>query len=570
MRGLALDALRQLRDGPCSALDMRDAGTAQHLFDFLTGPADDDYTDLLAHEFAYPGDAGAPTWTVSDFGERRLSALVIGAGLSGLSCAHRLHQAGVDVTVVEKNSDVGGSWHENTYPGCRLDTTNFGYSFTFAQTQLWPTQYSTQPAIYSYFRNVADRRGLRELITFDTTVSSLDFDDSTKKWTARLVDSAGRTSTLTTDLVVSATGQLNQPNIPDIPGSDNFSGPRWHTARWRHDVDVGRRRVGVIGTGASAFQAIPELASSSPAVIVFQRTPPWLLPAPDYRQRIAPGMTWLLRHVPHYYRWYRLFQFWTTVEGRRPYVEVDPTWTGTDSVSAKNNELREVLTGYLENQFGARPDLLPAVTPSYPPGAKRMLRDDGAWAETLSKSHVELVTAPIERLEPDGVRTSDGVLHEVDVLVYGTGFKASEFLGSLTVTGRDGRDLHAYWDGDARAFHGITVPGFPNLFCLYGPNTNLVVNGSILLFSELAVNVVLEAARALLEGDHRTVEVREGPYLRHNEELDRANALMAWGASEVSSWYKNARGRVTQNWPYRTLDYWRATRVVDAEHYEFD
>ncbi|SJM53681.1 Cyclohexanone monooxygenase [Actinomycetales bacterium JB111] len=564
----ALRGLARLRSGTCTELDLSSEKAVKPLFDFITGPGAEEYVPLLRHELGYPRDLAEPAWDAATLAPgRTLRAVVIGAGLSGLVAAHRLHQAGVDVAVVDKNAEVGGTWYENTYPGCRLDTTNFGYSYTFAQTSRWPNQYSPQRSIHGYLRTVADTTGIREHVRSSTTVTALTYDEKSSVWSIDLIGPTGSPERLDAEMVVSAVGQLNQPNVPTIPGADTFAGESWHTARWRHDIPLEGKKIAVIGTGASAFQVIPEVAKSAAEVTVYQRTPPWLLPAPDYRSPIADGMQWLLEHVPHFHRWYRLYQFWTTVEGRRDYVDVDPEWTHPVSVSRNNDELRSVLTDYLETQFAGAPEMLDSVVPTYPPGAKRMLRDDGTWATTLMREDVHLVTDGIDHIEADGIVTTDGARHEADVIIYGTGFHASEFLRTLKVTGRGGQDLHDYWSGDARAYVGATIPGFPNLFCMWGPNTNLVVNGSILQYSEISSTLLVKAAHTLLDGAQE-IEVKKDVFDTFNERLDAANRMRAWGASDVSSWYKNASGRVSQNWPFSTLEFWNLTRSIDEESYD--
>jgi 4-hydroxyacetophenone monooxygenase len=251
-------------------------------------------------------------------------------------------------------------------------------------------------------------------------------------------------------------------------------------------------------------------------------------------------------------------------------VRVEEGWTSPngDSVGAMNEVLRQMLTLYLGEQFAGRPDLLDAVVPGYPPGAKRMLRDNGVWAGALRRDNVRLVTTGIREITPAGVVTDDGEAHDVDVVVYGTGFHASRFLTPMTVTGRDGVDLHERWAGEPRAYLGVTVPGFPNLFCLYGPNTNIVINGSIVYFSECGVRYILECLRLVLGTANAGLDVRTDVHDRFNEEVDAENRRMAWGASDVNSWYKNATGRVSQNWPFTLLAYWQRTLRPDPDDYE--
>lgn len=579
-RDLALHALGRLRDGEDTHVADPSSETLLRLMGFITGEAPVEYLPLMRHELGLPEDAGAPGWTKADVAPGTdFSVAVIGAGMSGIAAARRLAQARVPFVVFERNPDVGGVWYENSYPGCRLDTHNFAYSYSFAQRGDWPAQYSPRDAILGYFRDVSEEHALREHIRFGTEVVSATFDDATATWELRLrhtsetdggaTKGAVTDETLRVSAVVSAVGQLNRPHVPDFPGRETFAGQSWHSARWDHDVDLTGLRVAVVGAGASAYQIVPSIADRVRELRVFQRTPPWMIPTPDYHDDIPTGLAWLFTHVPQYHRWYRFYQFWVAVEGRRPFVQVDPSWRHDVSVSPANEALRRALVDHLHAQFGDRPDLLANVVPDYPPGAKRMMRDNGVWSAALKKEHVQLVTSGIQEITPRGIRTVDGLDHEVDVIIYATGFLASDFLAPMTVLGRDGVDLHEQWKGDARAFLGITIPGFPNLFCLYGPNSNLVINGSIILFSECAVHYTLESIRMLLTTGHRAMDCRWDAFCEHNCRVDEGNARMAWGASTVHSWYKNRFGRVAQNWPFSVLEYWRLTREPLPEHYEF-
>jgi 4-hydroxyacetophenone monooxygenase len=567
-RALALSALRRLAAGT-TPIDIAAPGALAPLMEFITGPIEADYVPLLSQELGIH-DGAAPAWSARALAPGRdFKVAIVGSGMSGLIAAYRLAQAGVDFAMFDRNPDIGGTWLVNTYPGCRLDTSNFGYSYSFAQKTDWRQQFSDRAAIHAYLAGVADAAGLRRSIRFETEVEALIFDDLDAMWTVHLRNKAGETRAERFNAVISAVGQLNRPSIPAFPGRDDFAGPAFHTAEWDHGVDLKGKRVALIGTGASAIQVAPAIAEEAAALDIFQRTPTWFVPTPSYLKEIGPGMSWLLANVPYYGRWYRFYLFWRGVEGRRPYMQVDPAWTRSGSVSAENEQLRQALKLYLEEQFADRPDLLPHVVPTYPPGAKRMPRDDGTWARTLKKPNVALVTEAIAGIEAGGIRTADGALHEADVIVYGTGFRASEFLTPMKVKGRGGADLHDYWDGDARAYLGVTIPGFPNLFCLYGPNTNLVFNGSLVMFSECGAHYAVDCIRTLIETGHRAMNVTPEAYRVYNERIDAENALMSWGASDVNSWYKNARGRVTQNWPLPSLDYWRWTRRAAPFDYDF-
>jgi 4-hydroxyacetophenone monooxygenase len=572
-RELAYESLIRFRDGGSRATAQPPAADVLRIMEFAVGDGADmeAYLPLLEEELAIRGeDRRAPGWRKADVApEAGFEVVIIGAGMSGLLAAHRLQQAGVHFVMVEKNADVGGTWLENTYPGCRVDNPNHNYSYSFAQRHDWPFHFSTQDVLLDYFRRCADTFGLREHIEFETEVLSATWSETARQWAVQVRRPGGRVETIDANAVVSAVGQLNRPLFPDIPGRDSFAGPTFHSARWDHTIDVSDKRVAVIGTGASAVQFIPEIAPGVEELLVFQRTPPWLGPTDDYHAAVEPGQRWLYAHVPSYSEWNRFHIFWKMGDGALAGVRVDPDWEPKGpAVGLFNDIVRQLLTGYLVAEFADRPDLLEKVVPSYPPGAKRLLRDNGVWARTLKRDNVQLITDSIREITPKGVVTADGVAHEVDVLVYGTGFQASKFLTPMKVTGRGGIDLHEHWAGDARAYLGITVPGFPNLFCLYGPNTNIVINGSIIYFSECGVRYILGCLGLLLGGGHRALDVRKDVHDEFNERVDAENALMAWGWSDVNSWYKNEHGHVAQNWPFTLLEYWQRTLAPDPGDYE--
>jgi 4-hydroxyacetophenone monooxygenase len=571
IRELALEVLTRFRDGGCRPAAVPADDDVLRIMEFAVGGGDmADYLPLLEEEMAHRGeDRRAPTWRRDEVAPGRdFRVVVIGAGMSGLLAGHRLAQAGVDFVIVDKNDDVGGTWYENVYPGCRVDNPNHNYSFSFAQRHDWPYHYSTQPVLHRYFQDCADVFGIRDRIRLGTEVVSATWSDDDARWTVTVRTAAGAEEAIEADAVISAVGQLNRPNFPDIPGLGSFAGPTFHSARWDRGVELSGKRVAVIGTGASAMQFVPEIAPDVGELLVFQRTPAWMVPTPEYHDAVPAGLTWLYNHLPAYSEFNRFCIFWKMGDGALANVTVDPDWDQPGSVGPMNEMVRLLFTEYLKGEFADRPDLLDALTPTYPPGAKRMIRDNGVWARTLKRDNVRLVTGGIREITPEGIVTAEGVTEAVDVIVYGTGFTASEFLVPMTVTGRGGRDLHAHWRGEARAYLGVTIPGFPNLFCLYGPNTNIVINGSIVYFSECGVRYILGLIGHLLSTGHRALDVRSGVHDEFNLAVDAENRRMAWGASDVSTWYKNASGRVSQNWPFTLLEYWRRTLAPDPEDYE--
>ena len=569
-RALAAAALGRYRDGGSVAAPPPDTGAVRQMLEFLAGgPIEDDYAALMTEELALDGvDLRAPGWTAAEIdAEREFRVAIIGAGMSGIATAHRLGQAGVPYVIFEKNADVGGTWLENQYPGCRVDVPNHFYSYSFAQTSGWPQHYSTQGVLLDYFRACADEFGIRPHVRFKTEVIDAAWLEDRSVWRIEVRASDGTTEVVEANAVVSAVGQLNRPKLPDIPGVESFQGEWFHSARWDTSIDLAGKRVAIVGTGASAAQFIPAVAETAAELTVFQRTPPWLLETPIYHDDLPAGARWLLDHVPAFAHWDRVWIFWRSHEVLIPMAAVDDAWTETGSVSMMNDLVRQLFTEYYRVQF-PDPELFDKVLPDYPPFSKRFVRDNGIWARTFLRENTSLDVRSIGAVTADGIRMADGTEQSFDVIIYGTGFQASSFLTPMSVRGVGGRDLHATWDGEARAYLGMTIPEFPNLFLMYGPNTNIVINGSIIYFSECEARYITESVRMLLERGAGAMNVRADVHDAYNEKVDAGNAAMAWGAASVNTWYKNAAGRVTQNWPFSLLEFWQRTQAPDPSDYQ--
>lgn len=569
VREQALPLIKAFRDGGGEPVPL-DEGVIQEMIQFMTAmQMEPEYVEFLQSElslgdepaFEQPALAGIDRDRLNDF-----SVLVIGAGMSGILTAIKLKEAGIPYTVIEKNPDVGGTWFQNTYPGCRVDSPNHTYSYSFAPRD-WPNYYSPQPVLLEYFQSVAKDHDIHDDIQFETEVERAEYDSAGKHWRVTVRAGDGTTSVLTANAVVSAVGQLNRPRYPDIEGIGSFRGPAFHSGEWEHEHDLTGKRVIVIGTGASAFQFTPIVAEQAASVTIFQRTPPWVAPRAEYHDEIPEGEHWLLNQLPFYDVWFRFFQFWRTSEGVLASATRDEAWNESGSISRANHILRELLTENARRIVGDENELFEKVVPDYPPAGKRMLVDNGTWYRALLRDNVEVVSDPIAKITETGVVTESGREVEGDVLIYGTGFQASNFMSPMQIIGRDGIEIHERWDGEPRAYMGMTYPYYPNFFSIYGPNTNLVVNGSIVFFSECQVRYILGCIAQVLRGDQRTIEPTLEAFEAHNERIDQGNLQMAWGAPNVRSWYKNASGRVTQNWPFSLREFWERTHAPDLQHF---
>jgi cation diffusion facilitator CzcD-associated flavoprotein CzcO len=463
------------------------------------------------------------------------SVLIIGAGFGGIGMAIELRRSGfTDVTVVEKAAELGGVWRENTYPGAGCDVPSPYYSFSYAPNiGNWPMRYSLQAEIKTYLERTAAEYGISPRYGVEVTDASF-VDD---RW---LVTTAAG-ETLEADVLIPAVGQLSRPAMPDLPGLDTFTGPAFHSARWDHSVDLTGKRVAVIGTGASAAQFVPHVAARAAELTVFQRTPPYVVPKPDARYRAWQHRPWL----------HRLERgvFWGTGElatlgllGNRPVATV----------------VERIALWHLRKQV-TDPRLRAKLTPDYAIGCKRVLFSNDYYP-ALARPNTHVETAPIVEVTPNGVRTDR--TFEVDVLIYGTGFTATDFLAPMEIHGRDGLPLSKAWDAGARAYLGMTVPDFPNLFLMYGPNTNIGA-GSILYMLERQARYIRQAVSVL--AGWSTVEVRPEVADRFDAEVQGRLAGSVWNGCR--SWYRSASGRVSTNWPGLVSEYDRRTRTFDLRDY---
>jgi cation diffusion facilitator CzcD-associated flavoprotein CzcO len=471
---------------------------------------------------------------------------ILGAGASGLCLGVKLRAAGFrDFVILEKSHDVGGTWHDNTYPGACCDVPSHFYSFSFERKADWSRKFSPQAEIQDYFRHVATKYGLRPHLRLGTEVKAARFDETKGVW--RIETAAGET--LEADVLASGVGQLNRPHVPEFPGRESFRGVAFHSARWDHGVDLAGKRVAVIGNAASAVQFVPPVAERAARVEIFQRTPNYVMPRFDYAY--SERTKRLFARVPGLERLYRWW-IWATFDVRfAVFRGRGEGWLA--------RRIRKACIDYLEAEI-SDPQLRKTLTPDYAPGCKRLLISDD-YIPALRRDNVAVVTSGIERIAPEGVVTRDGVLHPADVIVYGTGFETTSFLAPIELEGLGGRKLHEQWRDGAEAYLGVAVAGFPNLFLLYGPNTNLGHN-SILFMIEAQVRYIVACLEELQRSGRAWLDVKTEAQEAYNEDVQAALADTVW-ATHCGSWYKTAAGKVTNNWKGTTLEYWRRMRSPD-------
>lgn len=487
--------------------------------------------------------------TNNDSQKSNIRALIIGSGFAGLCAAIKLKRAGFNnFTILEAADRLGGTWRDNTYPGSGCDVPSFMYSFSFEPNSNWSRKYSPQSEILQYMEHCAEKYGLGPHLRFNARVAEASFDEAEGLWRVKLANGED----LSANFLIGATGQLNRPFMPSIPGREAFKGKVFHSARWDHDYPLEGKRVAVIGNGASAIQFTPIIAKRVERLTIFQRSPYWVAPKPDrpYRawERALLARSAMLRKL------YRL-SIYLALEARWPVFASDGmmgrcfAWVGRRDI---------------EKHIGD-PELRKALTPDFPIGCKRILLASDYY-ETLNRDNVELVTSPIAKITERGLETKDGRSHEADAIIYATGFEATNFLPAIDIRGRGGRSLRDAWSGGASAYLGVAVAGFPNFFVMYGPNTNLGHN-SIIYMIECQTRYILEWIKLAAREDLRYVDVKPEAMDAYNEQIQRKLGRTVWSTG-CSSWYKNESGRITNNWAYNTFVYRWMTRYPRLSEFE--
>lgn len=475
---------------------------------------------------------------------------IIGAGFGGLGMGIRLKMAQQNSFVIfERANELGGTWRDNTYPGCACDIPSIVYSFSFDQNPNWSRSFPTQPEILAYLKHCVKKFNIERHIRFNADVNYLSFDEEAACWLVKTADG----QSVTAKYVVSAMGPLNRPNLPDLPGLDTFAGESFHSSAWNHDFTIIGKRVAVIGTGASAVQFVPEVAKKVSKLHLFQRTPPWIVPRGD--GPVSPRKKALFKRVPFLQKLFRSRRYWLLEFGVLGFL-------GNKVV---NKFATDVALKHLEASI-SDPELRQKVTPDYQFGCKRALVSDNYYP-ALQSDNVELVTDGVQEVRAHSIVGNDGVERPIDALIFGTGFVASEFLLDMKIYGRKQRELLTEWQDDGpEAYYGLSVSGYPNLFFLLGPNTGLGHN-SVILMMESQYNYIFDYVRHLEKINEPFLDIDPEVQAQHNQDIQKELASTVWQSGGCTSWYQNKHGKNTTLWPGSTVKYRRMTKRVHKHAY---
>lgn len=483
--------------------------------------------------------------------EQNLEIAIIGAGISGMCMAINLKKAGItSFKIFEKSDSLGGTWHYNTYPGCGCDVPSFLYSFSFEMKNDWTLNFTKQPEILQYLEDCADKYGIREYIQFNTAITGAFFKPTENNWH---IDTASG-ETFKAKVLISACGQLNQPKIPNFPGLETFQGTQFHSARWNHQHDLNGKTVAVIGTGASAIQFVPEIAEKVKKLLVFQRSANWVFPKID--RNFTKAEYWILKTIPFVaklYRWliYLFYEFFVV--------------TLTIQKEGAIGKLVRAFLNFLIDRQVKNEELKSQLKPDFPVGCKRV-NVSSDYYQTLQHPNVELVTSPIKIVNPTSLVSEEGREYPIDTLIFATGFD-TRFLSSLKIVGLNNQILADRWQDGAEAYKGIMVPGFPNFFMLYGPNTN-TGSQSIIFMVECQVRYIMSCWKLIQKNALQQLDVKSDINSQFNQKLQVQAAKTVWN-NNCTNWYKTESGKIVNNWPLSTVRYWLTTLQANPKDFNF-
>jgi 4-hydroxyacetophenone monooxygenase len=557
-------AVRYLMDGAATAVRRvpDDAETGQLIEMAESQPVSEDLLEmrrslLCFEDFPFRAEWSGARPALPDGFE----VVIIGAGFSGIVMGVQLELLDIPYTILERRSETGGVWSINTYPDVRVDTLSSTYEFGFEKNYPWTEYFARQPEVRDYLEHIAKKYGVFEHIRFEHDVKVASFDEATSRWHLRIATGDDQELRLAPNIVVSAAGLFATPRKLDIDGAAEFQGESLHTTEWGADSTARGKRVAVIGNGSTGVQLLSRIAAEAEQVHVFQRTPQWISPRERYGEPITPEARWLLDTMPYYWNWNRYIGVMPLFDARELLVPDDEWRAEGGHINERSDKIREGLVGYLKMQVGDRPDLVGKLVPDYAPIARRPVVDNN-WYATLTRDHVELVTTPIDRIGEHGIVTEDGQEREIDLIVAAIGFQTGRYLWPTEYRGTDGVGLEDVWNEEgAKAYLSMTVPGFPNLFMLYGPNSQPVSGGAgLVTWFEIWSRYIAQSIVAVIEGGHSRMEVRKAVYDDYNKRLDEEASKLIYivdAGSRERNYYVNEWGRLQVNIPWEAEDFYR-------------
>lgn len=499
---------------------------------------------------------------------------IIGAGPAGISMAVQLERLGVPYVLYDRRSEIGGTWSIHQYPDIRVDTLSITYEFSFEDEYPWSEYFARGEEVRTYLEFISKKYGVHEQTRLGHDLEDARFDDESLTWHLTFQGPDGRRVERDVNMVVSAAGVFAKTKLPDIDGIDEFEGTIVHPTQWTSALDVQGKRVAVIGNGSTGVQLMAPVAEKAEHLSVFQRTPQWIAPRPNYGRPVEPEVRWLLDNLPGYWNWSRYTSIIGLMTWHEDFLVPDPEWERKGGhITKKSEDLREFLIGYIKEQVGDRPDLLEKLVPDYAPMVRRPVVDNH-WYQSLTRDNVDLVTSGIERLTKNGIETSDGKHHEVDLIVFATGFEVDKFLWPAEYRGEKGVNLRDYWGSKSpRAYLGMMVPQFPNLFIMYGPNSQPVSGGvSLPSWFQIWAAFIAQCLDTMFEEGHARVAVKEEAFEAYNKHLDAVGSELAFikdVRSVERNYYVDAEGRLVVNTPHETAELYEMMKTPNRDELEF-
>ena len=501
-----------------------------------------------------------------------LDLAIIGAGMAGINAAVQAQRRGYRYTVYERHHEVGGTWHEHNYPGVAVDTPSLYYSYSYELNPDWTDYYPSGEDFQAYLVKLVDDYEIRENIRFGVEMVSLRWSDGDQRWHITLRAEDGTVQETTAVTTAAAVGYLNAQSFPANVDRTAFAGLQFHSQDWDPALDLTGKRIAIVGAGATSMQIVPRIVDQVSRLTVFQRQAHWVVPKFSGEKEVGPADRWALRHLPFYNQWNRLKVYWYLSDNLYPNVRADKEWMETHefSINQGNERVRQLCLKHIYESFGHDPEMVATMTPDHPPNSKRINKDPGGYYDALNRDNARVVTSAVTRVVPEGIVTADGELHELDVIVWATGYRLN-FLSHFEIRGREGVALADVWGDAPSAYLGLTVPGFPNLFITSGPHASTAHGGGQNFLFEASTQYIMECLQLMVDRDARTLEVDREAHDAYNADMEKVLAGSIWcNTGSAHTYYLNKQGRPILPSPWRMVDFWTKLRTPVEEHFVLD